>query len=345
MSNYGVIATRARRILVSVPPEIDSEVPRFIQKAQRDAEHAYDFAAMRSNLVLQTSIGSRFAKIIGSTTLDSDAEFLHPTSDLPFGSETSLPIADSGLFQLQLSIPAATPAIASISKFSFPNEGFAQHGFKKGMFITLQGFVTGFTLATTGWELLDVDVVAPNQVTAQRVGGAGGVTHLDFGSGDERIFTAAFKTGINKFPIGWIDDKDELRSLYGGNPTNQRPRHLELRISSLHEPEFSVYPNADKVYTIEVPGIFRLWKDELNVPPDATTNWFTQHAQEYLTYHAAAAVFWEQRDVENASLWGARAEKELKNLIAAEKGRRPFRTELPIRKGPRGGKVSRSPRF
>lgn len=341
--NYGDIQTKVLSILVDIPTELSGDVLGFIHQAQRDAEDRHQFKATEGSLVVDCTVGSQLAQVVRNTLPDAEnAVFLRPLDDLPFGSEVSTPIADSGVQDIDFIEFATDPITARLNLvvLATPDDSWDNLGFTVGMRVNL---VAGFLAAPLlNWLVTEVDVNGNGLAVVQDVGA--GTSQSFLGDGDEQVQSVVERAGINKFPLGWIEG-DSLRSQYGGNPSNGTPRHIEMRMGADEQPSFYLYPTPDKAYTIEIPGVFRLSGDANTVPGIAETNWFTQHGSRYLEYRAAAELFARTRDYENMVIWEQRAQQQLRTLIKSDRALRAFRDEMPVRSGPRNSRTPRTLRF
>ena len=126
--------------------------------------------------------------------------------------------------------------------------------------------------------------------------------------------------------IGTAIDVTAVERVYGRNDTGTigQPAYIV-------DPEpddenntrsFQVYPlsdgnsdYSDGQYRVYVP----YWKFLTNLSADGDTNWFTNNAEEYLIYRAAARGFLLDWDPENAAIWQGLATDELRTAKNTDK--------------------------
>lgn len=123
--------------------------------------------------------------------------------------------------------------------------------------------------------------------------------------------------------LKWIGYPDALTRGYnsfwttdGGTPKHLRETESNIEVYPLpdtNSPTGAVYSDGD--YRIVIPYL----KREALLDTDASENWWTTNAVEYMVAATAAEAFIMNRDREEAFVWSAKAREEKRMLIRNDK--------------------------
>jgi hypothetical protein len=127
-------------------------------------------------------------------------------------------------------------------------------------------------------------------------------------------------------PIEWIQREREITELYDeADPLDKgAPKHLLLTDTAI-----LVYPYPDAlnpVGTLYNDGLYRIrvpyWKRESTLSGEIEQNWWTNNAEMFLIYYAAADGFLMNRDYAEQARWEIKWRDELRRLTNLDKRQR-----------------------
>ena len=147
-------------------------------------------------------------------------------------------------------------------------------------------------------------------------------------------------------PMQWVQTETEVNSLVLPGHTEGKPQLLlPVELDDDGQMHLEVYPLPDG-HSAYLDGEYRVvvpyWRYLPPLASDSAANWFTNNATEYLRKKAVSLAYAFNLDDERALMWDQAADRELAELIRADKrARRPRGMVLVPRTGVYKSKFSR----
>ncbi len=134
------------------------------------------------------------------------------------------------------------------------------------------------------------------------------------------------KGDLSTTKLAWAPSEDEMIRIFNNDPEadSGEPEFVLERGDTLDAFPFpdGASLNPDKEYRVNLP----YWRYSPPLVKDDDTNWFTDNAEHYMVYAAAAEGFLFNYDEARAAVWIGKADIELKKITRVDK-----RSKLPKR--------------